>query len=33
MNSRISLPEEEILEKLCKKYEVRSEIIKELLQY
>ena len=32
MNSRLSLPEEEILEKLCKKYEVRSEIIKELLQ-
>ena len=31
MNNRISLQEEEILEKLCKKYEIRPEIIKELL--
>ena len=31
MNNRISLQEEEILEKLCNKYEIRPEIIKELL--
>jgi len=31
MDNRVPLPEEEILAKLCEKYEVKQELIHELL--